>query len=229
MSSLKTLNILLLKSLRCLSVNDCFKDYPPTTTAIVERAYLTLLWTLNTDSRSIGEWPLAASKDYFKATHDGEPFYFPLCYLSFAGWWKGISLTFGWDLRVTRTALDEQLKLHFASFLGIPRIRRNLNTAHSIIWVPFLGVDRSAFRITVGIVGAEAAGARSIRTEAGTKVLLRPFFLPLWRNWMDCFWTLKGHWLSQLLLGFSFESSTLTPVSTLPLKARTKFALTANI
>ena len=29
MSCLKTLNILVLKFLRCLSVNDCFKGYPP--------------------------------------------------------------------------------------------------------------------------------------------------------------------------------------------------------
>jgi len=29
MSCLRTLDILVLKSLRCLSVNDVFKDYPP--------------------------------------------------------------------------------------------------------------------------------------------------------------------------------------------------------
>jgi len=39
MSCLKTLNILVFKSLRCLSVNDCLKDYPPKVMAI-NRVYL---------------------------------------------------------------------------------------------------------------------------------------------------------------------------------------------
>jgi hypothetical protein len=88
MSCLKTLNILVLKSLRCLSVNDCLKDYPPKVMPI-SRVYLfnslmNLKYVFQVHVR-VSKRALAALNTEIATMHDGEPFYFRLCYLNFAG------------------------------------------------------------------------------------------------------------------------------------------------
>lgn len=86
MSSLKTLDILVPKSLRCFSVNDCLKDYPPKVMPI-NRAYLfNSLMNLKYGFRIHVCWPRVAALCTEHATmYDGERFYFRSCYLNIAG------------------------------------------------------------------------------------------------------------------------------------------------
>jgi hypothetical protein len=86
MSCLKTLNILVLKCLRCLSVNDCLKDYPPKVMPI-SRVYLfNSLMNLKYGFRIQVRCTHVVDLNHKHATvHDGEPFYLRSCYLNFAG------------------------------------------------------------------------------------------------------------------------------------------------
>jgi len=162
---------------------------------------------------------------------DCEPFYFRLCYLNFAGWWKGIRLTSGWYLRVTRTALDKQLEPHADSPWVSSDMFEETGTSYkgSLSCSLRRGLPPSLISHLTFYQKNEADDP--IRTEAGIEVLLLLFFLPLWKRWVD--WGFQApvwNCLSCCLLSSFFWSSIRTPIPILLLKLRlADFALTTNI